>query len=51
MVIIFLLAFAVCIGLIAICGAKASKAARKAKMRQDLALFNEVMAERQNFKK
>lgn len=48
MIIIFLLAFAVCMGLIAIFGAKASKAARKAKIRQDVTLYKEVLAEREN---
>ena len=48
MIIIFLLAFAACMGLIAILGAKASKAARKAKIRQDITLYHEVMSERKN---
>lgn len=48
--IIFLLAFAATMGLIAFLGFKASKAARKAKIRQDVALYHEVMAERQNSK-
>lgn len=46
MAIIFLLAFAVCMGLIAFFGVKASRAARKAKMRQDMELLREVMSER-----
>ena len=46
--VIFLLAFAVVLGIIAIGGAKASKAARKAKIRQDLELYHEVTSERKN---
>ena len=46
--VIVLLAFAATLGVIAFLGAKASKAARKAKIRQDMALYQEVISEREN---
>jgi hypothetical protein len=44
-VVLFLLVFAVATGLLAIGGAKASKAAKKAKMRQDMEIYKELMNE------
>lgn len=45
MIIIFLFAFAAALGLIAFVGAKASKKARKAKMKQDIELLREIASE------
>lgn len=46
MIIIFLFAFAIIMGLIAFLGFKASKAARKAKIKQDVELYKEIMSEK-----
>lgn len=50
MVIVFLLVFAVALFGLAIGGAKLSKAARKSKMKQDLALLKELQAEQEQTK-
>ena len=48
MIILGLFVFAGALGLIAILGSKASKAARKAKIKQDMALYEEIMKEKEN---
>ena len=48
MIIIFLLTFATVLGTIAFLGAKLGKAARKARMRQDIELYRKIMSERGN---